>query len=90
MNTEDIFKRRRNHNTPKPVMLIITNYVVCCALFTMVTKAGWFFITVLLLLAVYNFFNIRRNHEEYNKANIIAYAISLVGLLMIYFIARRG
>ncbi|MDB5032178.1 MAG: hypothetical protein JWP71_2899, partial [Mucilaginibacter sp.] len=30
MISDDIFKRRRNHNnTPKPALLIITNYVVC-------------------------------------------------------------
>ncbi len=87
----DIFKpRRRYGNMPRPILLIITNYIVCCALFTLVTKTTWFFWTVLILLAVYNYYNIRRNREEYNKTNIIASVISAVGLVLFYFIARNG
>ncbi len=87
----EIFNRRRRHNnTPKAVLLIINNYVVCCALFTLITKSNWFFWVVLLLLGVYNYFNIRRNREEYNRANIIAYAVSLVGIVLLYFVARMA
>jgi hypothetical protein len=87
----DIFKPRRKYgNMPRPVLLIITNYIVGCALFTLVTNTTWFFWTVLVLLAVYNYYNIRRNREEYNKANIIAYVVSTVGLVLLYFIARKG
>jgi hypothetical protein len=92
MLSDDIFKRRRNHNnTPKSVLLIIANYVVCCALFTLVSKANWFFWVAIILLAVYNYFTIRRNREEYTiKANVIAYVVSIVGLVLLYFIARKG
>jgi hypothetical protein len=89
MLSDGVFKRRRNHNnTPKIILLIIANYVVCSALFTLVTKVNWFFVLVLVLLAIYNYFNIRRNREEYHKPDIIAYAISLLGIILLYFLAR--
>lgn len=91
MVSEDIFKRRRNHNnTPKHVLLIITNYVVCCALFSMDAKVNWFFGITLSLLAVYNFFTIRRNREEYHRTNIIAYVISLAGIVLLYIVTHRA
>lgn len=91
MIPEEIYKRRRRHNnTPPSILLIITNYMVCCVLFTMADKINWFFGVVLILLAVYNFFTIRRNREDYNKANIIAYVISLTGLMLLYFVAHTG
>jgi len=90
MVSDDIFKRRRNHNnTPKYALLIITNYVVCCALFTLDVKLNWFFGLTIILLAVYNYFNIRRNIEEFTRPVIIAYAISLAGLVLLYFIAHN-
>jgi hypothetical protein len=52
--------------------------------------ANWFFWTVLILLAVYNYFNIRRFHEEYNKITIIAYLISLAGLILLYLLMRKA
>ena len=91
MLSDDIFKRRRQHNnTPKPVLLIIANYMVCCTLFAIISTANWFFWTVLALLAVYNYFNIRRFHEEYNKITIIAYLISLAGLILLYLLMRKA
>lgn len=89
MVSDDIFKRRRNHNnTPKYALLIIANYVVCCALFTLDTKLNWFFGLTIALLAVYNYFNIRRNIEEFTRPVIIAYAINLAGIVLLYFIAH--
>ncbi|TSJ40247.1 hypothetical protein FO440_10810 [Mucilaginibacter corticis] len=91
MISEDIFKRRRNHdNTPKYVLLIITNYVVCCVLFMFTTKPNWFFLLTLVLLAVYNYFNIRRNIEEYTKPAVISYITSLAGIILLYFVARSA
>jgi hypothetical protein len=90
MVSDDIFKRRRNHNnTPKYALLIITNYVVCCALFTLDAKINWFFLVSIALLAVYNYFNIRRNIEEFTKPAIIAYAISLVGIVLLFVLAHN-
>ena len=91
MISEDIFKRRRNHdNTPKYVLLIITNYVVCCVLFMFTTKPNWFFLLTFALLTVYNYYNIRRNIEEYTKPAIIAYITSLAGIILLYFVARSA
>jgi hypothetical protein len=91
MGPGDVFNpRRRHNNTPRPVMLIIANYVVCCVLFSLDSKINWFFAVSIILLGAYNYFNIRRNHEEYNKANTIAYIISLLGIVLLYFVTRKG
>jgi hypothetical protein len=90
MVSDDIFKRRRNHNnTPKYVLLIITNYIVCCALFTLDDKLNWFFLLTIALLAVYNYFNIRRNIEEFTKPIIIAFAVSVIGIVLLFFLAHN-
>ncbi|GAC1307795.1 MAG: hypothetical protein NVSMB24_20380 [Mucilaginibacter sp.] len=92
MIPEEIFKRRRNHNnTPESVLLIIANYIVffvALALFTGRNQVNWFFWVVLGCLALYNFFTIRRNREEYNRVTTIAYLGSLVVLVAVFFIFR--
>ncbi|HWZ36107.1 MAG TPA: hypothetical protein VNW51_08120 [Mucilaginibacter sp.] len=86
----DLFTRRpRYSKTPKYVLLIIANYVVCCALFTLDVKFNWFFFLTIGLLAVYNYFNIRRNIEEYTRQIVIAYGISLLGLILLLILARN-
>jgi len=85
----ELFTRRPRHNkTPKYVLLIIANYVVCCALFTLDLKLNWFFFLTIALLAVYNYFNIRRNIEEYTRPVVIAYGVSLAGLILFFFLAQ--
>jgi uncharacterized membrane protein YfcA len=92
MIPDEIFKRRRNHNnTPESVLLIIANYIVvfvALALFTTRNHVNWFFWVVLGLLALYNFFTIRRNREEYNRVATIAYIASLVVLVAVFFLFR--
>jgi uncharacterized membrane protein YfcA len=92
MIPEEIFKRRRNHNnTPESALLIIANYIVffiSLALFTSRDHVNWFFWVVLGCLALYNFFTIRRNREEYNRVTTIAYLGSLVVLIAVFFIFR--
>jgi uncharacterized membrane protein len=91
MIPEEIYKRRRRHNnTPPSILLIITNYMACCVLFTMASQINWFFGIALVLLAVYNFFTIRRNREEYNRVHIIAYVISLAGIVLLYFVTHNS
>jgi succinate dehydrogenase/fumarate reductase cytochrome b subunit len=89
---EDLYKRRRNHNnTPKSVLLIFANYVtilVSASLFTSCNGIHWFFWLILAGLAVYNYFNIRRFRDEYNKATIIAYILSLVFLIILFILFR--
>lgn len=85
----DLFTRKRRHNnTPKYVLLIIANYVVCCALFTLDLKLNWFFFLTIILLGVYNYFNIRRNIEEYTRPIVIAYGVSLLGLILFFVLAH--
>jgi len=84
----ELYKRRRNHNnTPKSILLIIANYVVVLvgtSLFTTCKQVNWFFWVIIAGLAVYNFFDIRRYREEYNKITIIAYILSLVVLIALF------
>jgi uncharacterized membrane protein len=56
--------------------------------FAMCTKINWFFWVVLALLAGYNYFTIRRNRDEYDRNTIIGYAISLAGLVLMFFLFR--
>ena len=87
---EEVFKRR-HFGTPESLMLIVVNYVVVAVgveVFAMCTKINWFFWVVLGVLAYYNYYTIRRNRDEYNRATIIAYAISIAGLILMFFLFR--
>jgi len=88
MLPEELYKRRRNHNnTPKSLLLIFANYIVVlvsASLFTSCNKINWFFWVIVAGMSVYNYFDIRRFHEEYNKVTIIAYVVSLVVLIGLF------
>jgi hypothetical protein len=90
MLPEEVFKRRRRHNnTPESVLLIIANYIVISlsiTLFTDKNHISWFFWVVAGLLATYNFFTIRKNHEEFTRPIIIAYTISVIVLVGVFFL----
>ena len=90
MLPDEVFKRRRRHNnTPEPVLLIIANYIVvslAITLFTDKNHVSWFFWVVAGLLAVYNYFTIRKNREEFTRPIIIAYAISVIVLIGVFFL----
>ncbi|AYL97507.1 hypothetical protein [Mucilaginibacter celer] len=92
MNTNPVFNRRHNHNnTPASVTLIITNFIVFGLATQMLTSCAGiknFFWVVLAVLAVYNYFTIRKYREEYEKPQIIAYVLSLVVMLGLYFVLR--
>ena len=95
MIPEEIFKRRRNHNnTPESILLIITNYIVVAAslaFFSGQGKVSWFFWIIIAFLALYNVYTIRRNREEYsNKATTVAYIISLVALVVVFFLVKAN
>lgn len=86
---KELFARRRRHNnTPKYVLLIIANYVVCCTLLTLDPKFNWFFFLTVGLLAIYNYFTIRRNIEEYTKPVVISYVVSIIVLIMLFILAH--
>lgn len=92
MNTNPVFNRRQNHNnTPASVTLIITNFIVFGLATQMLTSCAGiksFFWVVLAALVVYNYFTIRKYREEYEKPQIIAYILSLVVMLGLYFVLR--
>jgi len=90
---KEVFKPRPGHNSlQESVKLIITNFIVVCVAETLCTghhAIYWFFWVIIGLLAVYNFFSLRKNLEVYSKIDIISYGISwvvLAGLvLLVYF-----
>jgi len=88
MEPHQVFKRR-HFNTPESFTLITTNYIIVAlglAVTTSHHKIHWFFWIILGLLAVYNFFSLRRNRTEYDKAGIIAYIIGTAGLSLLFLI----
>jgi hypothetical protein len=92
MLPEEVYKRRRRHNnTPESTLLIIANFIVVAiniALFTTRNHINWFFWVVLGGLALYNFFTIRRNREEFTKVITISYLVSIVILIGVFFLFR--
>jgi hypothetical protein len=92
MIPEEVFKRRRRHNnTPESTLLMIANFIVVAidlTLFTNRNHFNWFFWVVIAFLAVYNYFTIRRNREEFTKIIIISYSISLAVLIVMFFLFK--
>ena len=91
MIPEELYKRRPGHNnTPESTLLIIANFIVVAAatsLFANKNHVNWFFWVVVGVLAVYNFFTIRKNREEFfTKAAMIAYVLSIVILIGVFFL----
>jgi len=90
MIPKEVFKRRPGHNnTPQSTLLIIANFIVVAiatSLFANKNHVNWFFWVVVGLLAVYNFFTIRKNREEFTKPAIIAYSLSIVILIAVFFL----
>ena len=92
MIPQEVFKRRQRHNnTPESILLIISNFIVvsvAASLFTNKEHINWFFWVIAGLLAVYNFYTIRKNREEYTKATVIAYVGSVIVLVGFFFLLR--
>jgi hypothetical protein len=89
MEPRPIFKRRHFDN-PVSFSLIMTNYIVTglgLAIFVNSQhKIYWFFWVIMGGLAIYNAFSVYRYREDYTKIHIIAYAISLAGLSLLFLI----
>ena len=93
MLPEEVYKRRPNHNnTSESVILIVANYIVftvALQLFASCAQIGTFFWVVLGALALYNFFSIRKYREDYGKAQVIAYVVSLAGMILLFILLRN-
>lgn len=92
MIPEELFKRR-HYGTPDSFFLTITNFVVMAIviqIFALCNEINWYFWVAVALLALYNFYTIRRNRESYNKARIIGYVIGIIGLVLMFFLFRMG
>jgi len=72
MLPEDLYKRR-HYGTPQSILLIMYNYVifaVAISLFASSDTVNPFFWVVIGVLAIYNFFGIRKDREQYNRIRI--------------------
>ncbi|MDR3694095.1 hypothetical protein [Mucilaginibacter sp.] len=94
MIPEELFKRRpRHNNTPDSTLLILTNFIVIAistALFTSKTEIYAFFWVVAGLLALYNFYTIRRNREEFGTKVVLISYIASTALLVVLFFLFKG
>jgi len=90
MLPEEVYKRR-HYGTPQSMLLIVANFTVLTvtiSLFAAGKHVNWFFWVSMGLLALYNFFNIRKDREEYTKPRIIAYVLSVLLMVILFIIFR--
>jgi hypothetical protein len=90
MLPDEVYKRR-HYGTPQSMLLIIANFTVLAlniSLFAKEKQINWFFWVVMGLLAIYNFFNIRKDREEYTRVRIIAYVMSVLLMIVLFFLFR--
>lgn len=90
MIPEEIYKRR-HFGTPESVSLIVVNYIVtiiAIQAFAMCTHIQWLFWVIIGLLAIYNFYQIRKNREVFDRKNLIVFSITLILLLAVFFLLR--
>lgn len=92
MLPEEVFKRRQRHNnTPEHILLIIVNFIVVAldiVVFSDKNHINWFFWIVIAALALYNFFTIRHNREEFTRVVVISYVFNLIILVVVFFLLR--
>ncbi len=91
MLPDEVYKRRPNHNnTPESITLIIANFIVFAVATQLFAgcKIGTFFWVIMGALAVYNFFNVRKYREDYQKPQIIAYVLSIIIMLAVFILMR--
>ncbi|MGI4021714.1 MAG: hypothetical protein ACRYFA_09430 [Janthinobacterium lividum] len=90
MIPKEIFERR-HFGTPASIKLIWTNFIVIILntyAFVMCTQVKWYFWLVLGALAIYNFYFIQKNRDTFDRKNLIVYGISLILLLVVFFLLR--
>jgi hypothetical protein len=89
MLPDEVYKRK-HYGTPQSTLLIISNLTVFAIAVSLFTgcSINWFFWVTLGLLALYNFFNIRKDYESYNRFRVIAYIISIVIMVGMFFLFR--
>lgn len=83
---------RRHFGTPWLFSLFIADAIAVCLVVPFFRwPVNWIFWAFIVLLAVYNFFTIRRNREDFNRISIISYIIFLLILMGgIVLILYRG
>jgi hypothetical protein len=86
---ETIF-RDRNYSQQALVSLITANYIVF-AIGVQATvnceRVHWAFWLVIAGLAIYNYFTIKRNTDEFaEKRTQIIYGISIIGMGLLYYL----
>jgi Mg2+/citrate symporter len=90
MLPDEVYKRR-HYGTPQSILLIVSNFTVFAVLASIFADGktvNWFFWVGMGLLAIYNILNIRKDREEYNRARIIAYVISVLLMAGMFLMFR--
>jgi hypothetical protein len=89
MKPEVVFKDR-NYSQQSLISLITANYIVfaigvqACA---DCSRVHWFLWVILAGLALYNYYTIKRNIDEFSeKRTQIIYVISILGMGLIYYL----
>jgi hypothetical protein len=92
MLPEEVYKRR-HFGTPESFFLITANYVILALAIEFfadcdkITNGFWITIG---LLAAYNVYKVRFDRHEYDRTRILAYVISLAGMLLMFFLFRQN
>ena len=87
----DDFYKRRHYGTPQSILLILSNFIVfavASSIFALDKAINSFFWVVMGILAIYNFINIRKDREEYNRIRIIAYVGSVLLMIGMFILFR--
>lgn len=89
MKPEIVFKDR-NYSQQALISLITANYIVF-AIGVQATvnceRVHWFLGVIMAGLIWYNYYTIRRNHEEFEeKKTQIIYGVSILGMGLLYYL----
>jgi FtsH-binding integral membrane protein len=90
MLPDEVYKRK-HYGTPQSMLLIVSNFTVLTisiSLFAGGKHINWFFWVAMGLLVVYNFFNIRKDREEYTRPRILAYVFSVLMMIALFLVLR--
>jgi hypothetical protein len=89
-NTPETIFKDRNYSQPSLISLITANYIVFAVMiqFTVdCARVHWFLWVSLAGLALYNYYTIKRNIDEFSeKRTQIIYVASIAGMALLYYL----
>jgi uncharacterized membrane protein len=90
MNPPESLFKDRHYSLQSLITLITANYIVfamAVQLSVSCERIHWFLWVALAGLVWYNYYTIRRNQEEFSeKKTQIIYAVSLIGMALLYYL----